>query len=77
VISLRKTRVDLKSIRALLKANNTLQVITPAGRTVGRVIQWVQTRPRLSNYPCLLGTGACHRETFGWERRKVVQFILP
>lgn len=76
-ISLRRTRVTLQTIRALLKKNRTLQVVTPKGHTVGRVISWVQARPRLSNYPCLLGTGACTRETFGWERRRIVRWIAP
>jgi len=76
-ISLRRTRVTLQTIRALLKKNRALQVVTPKGRTVGRVVQWVQARPRLSNYPCLLGTGACTRETFGWERRRIVRWIAP
>jgi hypothetical protein len=77
VISLRRTRVTLQTIRALLAKNRTLQVVTPRGRTVGRVIEWAPARPRLSNYPCLLGLGACGRETFGWERKKVIRWIAP
>lgn len=76
-ISLRKTRVTLGTIRRLLKKNRSLQVITPKGRTVGQVVRWVRARPRLSNYPCLLGTGACRTQTFGWERRRVIHWIAP
>ncbi len=77
VISLTRTRVALQAIRKLCKANQALQVITPKGRTVGRTIHWMRARPKLSNYPCLTGTGACSRETFGWERRKVIRWVSP
>ena len=76
-ISLRRTRVTLKSIRALLKKNRSLQIITPKGRTVGTILAWIQARPRLSNYPCLTGTGPCTRETFGYERRPILRWIAP
>lgn len=76
-ISLRRTRVTLPTLRALLKKNRTLQIVTPKGRTVGSVVRWLPARPRLSNYPCLTGQGACTRETFGWERRRVLRWIAP
>lgn len=76
-LSLRRTRVTKKTIRALLKQSRSLQIITPKGRTVGTVVDWVQARPRLSNYPCLTGTGPCTRETFGHERRPVLRYIAP
>jgi len=76
-ISLYRTRVTLRTVQALLKKNRTLQIVTPKGRTVGSVVRWLPTRPRLSNYPCLNGQGACTRETFGWERRRVLRWIAP
>jgi Leucine Rich repeats (2 copies) len=77
VISLRQTQVTLQTIRALLTQNRALQIITPKGRTVGRVITWVRTPPRVSDYPCLQGQGPCTRETFAPKRQPIVRWIAP
>ena len=52
-------------IRAFLSRTRQVEVITTKGKRVGRTVVWVRVAPRPSDYPCLMGTGACPTERFG------------
>lgn len=76
-LSLRRTRVSVAAVRALLRRSPALRVVMPDGRVVGRVTVFREVAPDPRDYPCLVGAGPCLSESFGPQRVRATRFVMP